>query len=216
MKRVLTICLALFFSASLMAQQVTEYKNSYIWGHSNRNTSSKGSALSTKTGDTYSLQNVIKRADSKDIDILCFYGKIGKNQPSFYLFAPLTPGLDVIWEKKGGTRPYSAFEGPKSDVDGPGHLKNWKTRNATKLKKVAAEDYDKADGASIAAITFDETYMVPVQAGDVVAFETAETSSNASKKGLIKVVSIEDDMDKPENAGNGQYQKLNLRIKVIK
>ncbi|MDR0419820.1 MAG: hypothetical protein LBH34_06390 [Prevotellaceae bacterium] len=216
MKRIPIICLALFFCASLTAQQVAEYKNSYIWGHSNRNTSSKGSALSAKTGDTYSLQNVVRKADSKDIDILCFYGKFGKNQPSFYLLAPLTPGLDVVWEKKGGTRPYSAFEGPKSDVDGPAHLKNWKTRNATKLKKVAAEDYDRADEASIAAIKFDETYMIPVQAGDVVAFETAETSSIAGKKGLIKIVGIEDDMDKPENAGNGQYQKLNLRIKVLK
>jgi hypothetical protein len=210
MKKIFTFCVALLAGATLTAQGIAEHKNAYIWGHSNRNTSSKGSALCIQTGETYSLANVLKKASPKDIDVLCFYGKIGKAAPSFYLFAPLTPELTVVWEKEGGTRPYSAFMGPQKDPDGPHALKNWNVRNATKLKKVAPESYD--NNAGIAALTFENNeYIAPVQAGDVVAFETA-----AGKKGLIKILSVEDDPDKTDKAGEGSYQKLNISIKVQK
>jgi hypothetical protein len=208
MKKFFTSCIALLIAATLTAQGVLEHKNACIWGHSNRNTSSKGSALCLTTGVTYSLANVLKQASPKYIDVLCFYGKIEKLAPSFYLFAPLTPGLNVVWEKQGGTRPYNAFLGPQKDPDGDYALKNWSTRNATKLKKVTPDSYDSI--TDIAALTFDNNeYAVPVQAGDVVAFETA-----AGKKGLIKVLSVEDDPDKAEKAGEGSYQKLNISIKV--
>ncbi len=209
MKKVLFLSIALLACAALYAQGVQEHKNAYIWGQSQRNTSDKGSALATKSGVTYSLANVLKKASPKDIDVLCYYGKVGKAGPSFFLFSPMTPGLEVAWEKQGGTRPYSAFEGPTKDPDGPMALKNWSVRSATKLKKVAAEDYGKADLASLA---FDNNeYMVAVEAGDVVAFENA-----AGKKGFIKVLSIEDDAEKADKAGMGAYQKLNLSIKVQK
>ncbi len=208
MKRFLSLCIALMACVALNAQGVQEYKNAYIWGQSQRNSNDKGSALATKNGTTYSLANVLKKSSVKDIDVLCYYGKVGK-VTAFYLFAPLTPGLDVVWEKQGGTRPYSIFEGPQKDPDGAMALKNWSSRNATKFKKAAAEDYDKPD---FAALSFDNNdYIVGVEAGDVVAFETA-----AGKKGLIKVLSIEDDPDKADKAGMGGYQKLNLSIKVQK
>lgn len=209
MKKILTLSIALIACVALRAQGVQEYTDAYLWGQSQRNTSSKGSALATKSGVTYSLANVLKKADPKDIDVLCYYGKIGKAAPAFYLFSPMTPGLEVAWEKQGGTRPYCYFEGPQKDPGGAMALKNWKTRNATKLKKVAAEEYGKAD---LASLTFDSSeYMVQVASGDVVAFETA-----AGKKGLIKILSVEDDPERADKAGEGQYQKLNLNIKVQK
>ncbi|MDR0711268.1 MAG: hypothetical protein LBF67_02830 [Prevotellaceae bacterium] len=208
MRKIFTFSLALLAASSLTAQGILEHNNACIWGHSNRNTSNKGSALCAATGITYSLANVLKKAAPKHIDLLCFYGKIGKHAPTFYLFAPLTPGLNVVWEKQGGTKPYSAFSGPQKDPDGIYALKNWDVRNATKLKKVAPDTYDSAN--NLAELTFDkEEYIAPVQPGDVVAFETA-----AGKKGLIKILSIEDDPDKTDKAGEGGYQKLNISVKI--
>jgi hypothetical protein len=66
-------------------------------------------------------------------------------------------------------------------------------------------------------VSSEKSYLVEnIQVGDVILFETASTSVKPGKKGLIKIVSLENDPEKPETAGKGSNQKLNLIIKVQK
>jgi len=72
---------------------------------------------------------------------------------------------------------------------------NWTTQNATVFGTTTlnADGFDAIeDDAEIvdAAADLAETKATELAVGDVIAFETAETSANASKKGLIRVVAI--------------------------
>jgi len=166
------------------------------------------------------MANVIDQASPKQIDVMLFFGKVGRGvkENNFNLFAPNNPLIpEINWEKDGGTSPFCKFEGPSKDPYGYMWLKNWNVRNATKLQLVTDVDFDKATFESLNAIQVDENYNVPnVKVGDIILFETAETSSSPKKKGLIKITAIEDDETKPEEAGRGQYQRLILTIKIQK
>lgn len=189
--------------------RILTHKGAYIWGHSNRNTGTKGSAITLTSGMTYSLQNVLKQSSPKQIDMLCYFGRVNRVS-GFHLFAPGNPLIDIEWDKQSGTRPYNVFEGPSSGPQGPAWLKNWNVRNETKLQKAEGLDFDALNPAGIAELEIEESYIVSgVQAGDVIMFETA-----AGKKGVFRIDGISDDPDRIDKSGEGGYQKLTLTIKV--
>ncbi|MDR1974957.1 MAG: hypothetical protein LBQ31_09900 [Bacteroidales bacterium] len=216
MKKIIFIAV-MFFFAGVSAQNIQTYKNAYIFGHSQRNKSTNGSALSIRDGMTYSMNDVIKRTTPKAIDFMLFYGKQNK-VAGFYLFAPGMPVEgEINWDNKEGTVPFRYFTASSKDPEGAAWLKNWDVRNATKMHKVEDVDFDKADGATIAAIEVRDEYITgALSEGDVVVFETAATSVTPNKKGLIKIGAIEDDDEREDKAGQGAFQKMNLKIKVIK
>jgi hypothetical protein len=85
------------------------------------------------------------------------------------------------------------------------------------MHKIEGVDFDMADGATVAAIEVKDEYITnALNEGDIVVFETAATSLTPNKKGLIKIGAIEDDGERQDKTGQGAYQKVNLKIKVIK
>lgn len=193
---------------------VTTYKNCYIYGQSGRNTAKKGSAMSLTTGTTYSMANAFDKAGIKNIDVMLYFGKVKRDKKKvFHLFAPNDPTVNIAWEKDGGTTPFCKFEGPSRDPGAYYALKNWKTRNATKLEKVNV-NFDNATGEFIENLPMQDSYIASdIKIGDVILFQLAE---KPGKKGLIKIVSIENDEEKPEQVGNGQYQRMIVHVKILK
>ncbi|MDR0763858.1 MAG: hypothetical protein LBF01_05115 [Bacteroidales bacterium] len=216
MKRTFIFLASVFFLAGIYAQNIKTYKDACIWGHSQRNKGTNGSALSIKDGMTYSMNDVIKHTTPKAIDFMLFYGKQNKIV-GFYLFAPGMPVGEINWDKKEGTVPFRYFTASSKDPEGVAWLKNWNVRNATKMHKVEGVDFDRVDGAVIAAIEVKDEYITgALNEGDIVVFETATTSATPNKKGLIKIGAVEDDDERQDKAGQGAFQKMNLKIKVIK
>lgn len=220
--------LVLFLACAMMLPSLAEakkpksglkiFKDSYMYGQSGRNSEKKGSALALSTGSTYSLQNANDQTSTDDIDVMLFFGKVkGDKLKTFYIFAPNNPTLTIDWEKDGGTTPFNKYEGKSDDKDSYFALKNWKVRNATKLQKVSDVDFENATAESIEALTVANSYIVSdVKVGDIILFQLAETSMKPGKKGLMKITEIKDDELKPDQAGNGQYQRMFLDIKIIK
>ncbi len=194
------------------------YKNCYIYGQSNRNSNKKGSAVSLTSGMTYSLADALDRAGARDIDMMLYFGKANKGKEKvFHLFAPNDPTIVIDWEKDGGTAPYCKFEGKSDDPDAYFALKNWKLRNATKLEKVTGVDFDNATDETLENLELADSYIASnVKVGDVIAFQLAESNAKAGKKGLIKITAIENDEEKPDKAGEGQYQRMIFTIKIQK
>ena len=218
MKKIILFIALFCFALSASAQgKITTYKYAYIWAQANRSAVSKGSAFCTKDGQTYSLGNLIKKVSPKAIDILCAYGKMDKKATAgFCLFAPMTPDLEVNWDKNSGTIPYRYFEATASDPSGQSSLENWNVRNTTKIMVVTDVDFDNATYDSIAAIEIDDSYMAKnIEIGTIIAFETAATSANPNKKGLIKITKINDD-EREDKAGQGNFQQLEMVVKVQK
>jgi len=197
---------------------VNTYKDCYIYAQSGRNTDKKGSALSLTTGETFSLQNANDKADTKEIDVMLFFGKVnGGKTKVFHLFAPNDPSVTIDWTNDGGTSPFCKFEGKGDDKDAPYALKNWKVRNATKLVKVTNVNFENATSESIDSLQISDSYIASdIKIGDFIAFKLAETAAEPGKKGLIKVTAIEDDEEKPNLAGSGQYQRLIVEVKIQK
>lgn len=197
---------------------LSTFKDCYVYGQSGRNSAKKGSALSLSTGTTYSQQNACDQAGTNDIDVMLFFGKAkGGKAKVFHLFAPNDPTVNIVWEKDGGTTPFCKYEGKSDDPDAYFVLKNWKVRNSTKLEKVSGMDFDNIAPEAVEALTVSDSYIASdIKVGDVIAFQLADTSVKPGKKGLIKVIAIEDDTEKPDQAGNGQYQKMILNIKIQK
>ena len=213
---------------TMLLPTITEAKKStlrvfddcMIYGQSGRNSEKKGSALSLTTGLTYSLAGANDNTYTKYIDVMLFFGKTDKiKTETFHLFAPEDPTLNIDWDADGGTKPYNKFVGKSEDPDDIYYaLRNWKVRNFTKLKLVTGEvDYDNATDESIAAMEISDSYIVSnLKIGDIILFELAPTSPKAGKKGLIKITGMEDDPTKPEQKGNGKYQRFILSIKIQK
>ncbi|MDR3704904.1 MAG: hypothetical protein P4L28_03235 [Paludibacteraceae bacterium] len=198
-----------------MARAINTYKNCYIYGQSGRNTAKKGSAMCLTTGTTYSMANAFDKAGIKNIDVMLYFGKVKRDKKKvFHLFAPNDPTVTIAWEKDGGTTPFCKFEGPSREPDAYYALKNWKIRNATKLEKVAKVNFDNASGAFIEALPIHNSYIASdIKIGDVILFQLAD---KPERKGLIKVVSIENDEEKPEQVGNGQYQRVIVHVKIVR
>ncbi|GHU85718.1 hypothetical protein FACS1894153_1460 [Bacteroidia bacterium] len=226
-----TLCSIFTFGVTIVsAQKMTTYKDAYIYGQSQRNKSDAGSALSLGNGLTYAMSDVIKRSNPKSIDVMLVYGKLNKEaiialgldanvntEAGFRLFAPGLPTTaDINWDKKSGNFPFRYFTASSKDPEGPAFLKNWSVRNATKLQKVSNIDFDNATVETINALDVKSVYITePLVEGDIVAFETATTSSSPSKKGLIKIGSIEND-ENSEKGSEPAFQKINLVVKIVK
>lgn len=193
------------------------FKNCYVYGQSGRNTAKKGSAICLYTGLTYSLANALNKAGAKNIDLMLYYGKIKREKKkNFHLFAPNDPTVNIDWVKNGGTSPFCKFEGPSRDPDAYYALKNWKWRNATKMERVNV-NFEKASGNLIEGLPLHNSYIVSdIKIGDVILFQLGDKSNHPNRKGLLKVIAIKDDEEKPEHVGNGQYQRIIIDIKILK
>jgi len=82
-----------------------------------------------------------------------------------------------------------------SDAESVFDFSSWSTQNATKFgtTTLTASDFDAIDDdvkIKEEASNLSATKVNKLSADDVIAFETASTSANASKKGLIKINSI--------------------------
>lgn len=133
-----------------------------------------GGQSNLNIGSFWSSSNntVYKQADAalnqNKVDLVYFYGT--ENKAS--LAAPDEATLGTVWAS--------------------GYFGDWTIRNATRFKKTTGVNWDaitttdddlineNATGLSLSMVN-------QLQVGDIVAFETAATSANASKKGLYKV-----------------------------
>lgn len=136
-----------------------------------------GGQSNLNIGSFWSSSNntVYKQADAalnqNKVDLVYFYGT--ENKAS--LAAPDEATLGTVWAS--------------------GYFGDWTIRNATRFKKTTGVNWDaitttdddlineNATGLSLSMVN-------QLQVGDIVAFETAATSANASKKGLYKVIEI--------------------------
>lgn len=214
------ICTILPFAmaakSKVKVKPINTFKNCYIYGQSGRNSSKKGSAMCLSSGATYSMANAVDKVGTKDIDIMLYFGKVKKDKIKvFHLFSPNDPTLNVDWEKSGGTAPYCKFEGPSRDPNAYYALKNWKSRNTTKLERASNINFDNASAELIESLSVSDSYITSdIKIGDVILFQLGEKSAHPNRKGLIKIIAVEDDEEKPERSGNGQYQRLIVNIKV--
>ena len=144
------------------------------------------------------------------------FGGRHNRQDGLFLFAPNDPTIEIDFDSESGTSPWRRFLAGSSNPQGPAWLKNWDVRNATKMIIVTDVDFDVATGETIAAMEVDENYMVgPLKEGDIVLFETAATSANPNKKGLIRIGRVEED-ERPDRAGQLGFQKMNMSVKIIR
>ena len=98
-----------------------------------------------------------------------------------------------------------------TEVEGFGECATWGIRNATQFKLTTGINWaDIATEADITAIAtgFTGTHVNDLQVGDIVAFETAATSSNPSKKGMYKVMEL--------NGATGTTRSVTIEVKILK
>jgi hypothetical protein len=127
----------------------------------------EGSSFASIDGTVYSWSDATN--NSQKIDFIYFYGATN----------------DATLAAPNDTDAESVFSG----------LSDWATQNATKFgtTELSAEDFDAVDDhLEIVDVATDltETKINKLSVDDVIAFETASTSSHPSKKGLIKVNDI--------------------------
>lgn len=87
----------------------------------------------------------------------------------------------------------------------------WPTVNETKFKLTTGLDWatiTSGDAIEAAATGLTATHVNQLAVGDIVAFETASTSSNPSKKGLYKVLEI--------NGTTGADREIKIEVKIQK
>jgi len=87
----------------------------------------------------------------------------------------------------------------------------WTTKNSTKFKLTTGVDWATiVDESGITANTTGlvDTHVNKLKVGDIVAFQTATTSNNASKKGLYKVIEI--------NGTSGADLSIKIEVKIQK
>jgi hypothetical protein len=103
-----------------------------------------------------------------------------------------------------------------SDSDMPavsnfGSISNWTPRNATKMKLItAALDWatiTDESGILANATSLTATKIPNMAIGNTVAFETAATSTNPSKKGMFKVLELNG-----TSAGTDRSIKIEVKI----
>lgn len=87
----------------------------------------------------------------------------------------------------------------------------WTTKNATKFKLVSGVDWatiTDESGITANAINLVDTHCNNLAVGNIVAFQTATTSSNPGKKGLFKVVEI--------NGTSAADRAIKIEVKIQK
>jgi hypothetical protein len=157
----------LSFTVTTAAGQIVSYNDVLLGSHNN---ATLGSSFASIDGIAYGLADA--KANSSKIDFVYFYG--ATNQAT--IAAPNEVILDQV---------FTTASAPST----------WTVKNATKMKKssLTAAQFDAV--ANDAAIIADATgltasYVNTLAVGDVITFETASTSANASKKGMLKITQI--------------------------
>jgi hypothetical protein len=87
----------------------------------------------------------------------------------------------------------------------------WTTKNATKFKLTSGLDWasiTSADKIEDAAVGLIETHANQLRVDDIIAFETASTSTNPLKKGLFKVLEV--------NGTTGADRSIKIEVKIKK
>jgi hypothetical protein len=147
---------------------ITTYTDKELCGQGN---SACGSSFASSDGTVYTIANA--KANSAKIDWMYFYGT--SNHAT--IAAPNDADAATVFN------------------DATNGLATWTTRNATVFKSVSL-------GTTAWDDITDDTKIVELATGlsaskinslavdNVIAFQTASTSSNASKKGLIKILTI--------------------------
>jgi hypothetical protein len=125
-----------------------------------------GSSFASIDGTVYSWSDASN--NSEEVDLVYFYG--ATNEAT--LAAPNDSDAESVFDFSG-----------------------WSTQNATKFgtTTLTASDFDAIDDdveIKEEASNLTATKVNQLAADDVIAFQTASTSANASKKGLIKINSI--------------------------
>ena len=220
MKKTGLVLFLLLGAMTMQAGELISYTNISIWNQGSRNTSRQGSALATSSGRVFSLLNVINRTDPYDIDFMAAFAKTDRRrgQESQLLFAPGNPEVrNIDWNRQRGTLPFCLMEATASgEVDEEASLRGWDVRNETRMQRVTGIDFENATYEMIAALNPAGFWVTNIQPGDIIAFETASTSKNPNKKGLIQVLSINDNPDRPERIGQGGFQGMTLNITMQK
>jgi hypothetical protein len=88
---------------------------------------------------------------------------------------------------------------------------SWPTTNETKFKKTSGVDWSTIvdeSGILSNAVDLTETHINNLAVNDIIAFETASTSSNPGKKGMYKVMEI--------NGTGGADRSITIEVKIQK
>lgn len=147
---------------------IVSYSDKILGSYDNN---TNGSSFASIDGTVYTMANA--KANSNKIDFVYFYG----SSNGATIAAPSDADAATVYD--GVTT----------------GLATWSVRNATKFKAttITATQFDAMtnDLEIIAAVSgATATKANQLQLGSVVAFETASTSANASKKGLFKVTNV--------------------------
>ncbi|NVO21613.1 MAG: hypothetical protein HXX13_18070 [Bacteroidetes bacterium] len=87
----------------------------------------------------------------------------------------------------------------------------WNPKNATLLKLTSGVDWTTITNGTVignAVSGLTDTHVNQLNVGDIIAFQTASTSSNPSKKGLFKVLEI--------NGTTGADRSIKIEVKIQK
>jgi hypothetical protein len=150
-----------------------------------------GGQENANAGSFYSTQadSVMKiaaaRQNSEKIDLVYYYGQTNHSSIVAVSDAQLT------------------------DVPAFAECATWTTRNATVFKLTTGVDWasiTNESGILANATGMTVTHINSLAVGDIVAFETASTSNNPSKKGMYKVMEI--------NGATGADRTIKIEVKI--
>jgi hypothetical protein len=139
------------------------------------------------TGNNTVMKIAVARANPTDADFVYYYGETNK--------ASIVAIADA------------QLQGIPAFVE----CSTWAVKNDTKFKLTSGIDWSAITSASsitAAATNLTETHVNMLAVGDIVAFETASTSSNPGKTGLYKVLEI--------NGSSPADRSIKIEVKIQK
>ena len=161
------------------AGTINSYTDKIIGGSGN---ATIGSSFASADGTIYLL--AAAKTNSSKIDFIYFYGDVNLAT----LAAPSDVDVATVFTGTNG-------------------ISTWSVKNATKIQKVSIDFTSITTPAGIPDVSSTGASKVNNLAiGDVLAFQTASTSSNANKKGLIKVTAI--------TTGSNDSGSITIQVKV--
>ena len=177
-KNGLTETITITVTAVASAGVITTYTDKLLGSYS----ATEGSSFASVNGNVYNSTDAATNSDK--VDLVYFYGATN----------------------------YATFAAP-SDSDAQtvfSGISAWTTKNATVFGTTAitATAFDAMtddSGIVTPATGLTSTKISSLEVNDVIAFETASTSANASKKGLIKITDI---------TGTGGTGTITFTVKV--
>lgn len=162
---------------------VNVYTAILMGGQNNVNVGSFWSSVDNKV-----MKQAEAVANQNKVDLLYFYGTV--NQATI-----------------------AAVDDDQASIAWNNIFNTWTVKNATRFKKVASINWNQVteynDELILSnAVNLSDTRANMLQVGDIVAFQTAATSANPSKKGLFKVLSIDGSI--------GADRTITIEVKIQK